>query len=140
MQTNKSSYLTGLANMASSLSKEIGPSYIEVDCFDKKNYQKEFQEYYEIKENIELIETNLKLENILSFWLGKDRNIIESLIHWTSCAIGNPIKVYKLENENKILNKLSRSEGGLGPFYTTEEIYFIEFKNDMTCFMIGNDE
>ena len=35
------SYLEGILNMASSLSKNIGPSYVKVDCYIKEDFKEQ---------------------------------------------------------------------------------------------------
>lgn len=126
--------------MASSISKNIGPSYVVVDCFDKDNYKKEFSKYYEIEEDdIKLVESNLTMKDILFAWFGKEEiNITDSLLYWVERNSGKSIKVY--ECSNKLHKLLSRSDGGVSEFYFVEDIYFIEFDEVIMCFMLGNNE
>lgn len=140
LNTNKSLYITGLTNMASSLSKNIGPSFVEVDCFDKDNYKKEFAKYYEIKEgDIKLVESNLTMREILLEWFGEEEsNITDSLLYWIKRDSGKSLKVY--EYTNNLDELLSRSDGGLSQFYIVEDIYFIEFDEVVMCFILGNNE
>ena len=137
---NKSLYITGLTHMASSLSKNIGPSFVEVDCFDKDNYKKEFAKYYEIKEgDIKLVESNLTMREILLEWFGEEEsNITDSLLYWIKRDSGKSLKVY--EYTNNLDELLSRSDGGVSEFYIVEDIYFIEFNEVMMCFILGNNE
>ncbi|MEE3342723.1 MAG: hypothetical protein VZS44_01375 [Bacilli bacterium] len=141
MQQNISSYLTGLTNLASSISSYIGPSFIEVDCMYKKDYKKSFANKYKIKEElIELEETNKTLEQILASWLGTDeKKLLESLLYWINLEIGNPIKVYTIKN-NKLLDSLGRCDGGISMFYLMDDMFFVEFKKYMVCFTMGNNE
>ena len=140
LNTNKSLYITGLTNMATSLSKNIGPSYVVVDCFDKDNYKKEFAKYYEIKEgDIKLVESNLTMREILLEWFGEEEsNITDSLLYWIKRDSGKSLKVY--EYTNNLDELLSRSDGGVSEFYIVEDIYFIEFNEVMMCFILGNNE
>lgn len=137
---NKSLYITGLTHMASSLSKNIGPSFVEVDCFDKDNYKKEFAKYYEIKEgDIKLVESNLTMREILLGWFGEEEsNITDSLLYWIKRDSGKSLKVY--EYTNNLDELLSRSDGGVSEFYIVEDIYFIEFDEVVMCFILGNNE
>lgn len=140
LDVKKSLYVTGLTNMASSLSKNIGLSYVEVDCFDKDNYKKEFSKYYEIKEDdVKLVESNLTMKDVLLAWFGKEEsNITDSLLYWIERDSGKSIKVY--EYTNNLHELLSRSDGGLSEFYFVEDIYFIEFDKVIMCFILGNNE
>ena len=140
MHQSLSSYFSGLANMASSVSKEIGPSFIEVDCMYKNGYKKAFAKQYRISEDlIELTKEDITLEQLLSEWLGKSNKLlIESLLYWIEFQIGKPISVYGTSNE--LMDSLSRSEGGISMFYITDGIYFVEFDKYMVCFSMGNNE
>lgn len=142
VQKGISSYLTGLTNLASYYSKEIGPSYIEADCFDLKNYKEAFSKFYKVSSlDFELLETNKKIEDVFMAWLGKkDMSLTEGVIHWINNCIGAPIKVYGVECDSDFLQSLSAFNGGSSSFYFIEDIYFIEFKEYMVCFMLGNDE
>ena len=139
MDNYLSSYLTGVTNMASACSKGIGPSFIEVDCFKKKNYKLEFYKLYEIKDDvIDLEIVDYSLEDILLFWL-KDKELVSNLLYLIRFKIGEPLVVYTNKN-NKILDLISRESGGVSMFYMAEDIYFVEFKNYMVCFTLGNNE
>ena len=137
---NKSLYITGLTHMASSLSKNIGPSIVEVDCFDKNNFDEEFAKSYNIKkEDVKLKESKYTMKDILLSWFGKDEtNITDSLLYWIEFDSGKAIKVY--EYTNNLDELLSRSEGGVSNFYFVEDIYFIEFDTVIMSFILGNNE
>ena len=137
---NKSLYITGLTHMASSLSKNIGPSFVEVDCFDKNNFDEEFAKSYDIKkEDVKLRESKYTMKDILLSWFGKDEtNITDSLLYWIEFDSGKAIKVY--EYTNNLDELLSRSEGGVSNFYFVEDIYFIEFDTVIMSFILGNNE
>ena len=140
LNINKSLYITGLTHMASSLSKNIGPSFVEVDCFDKNNFDEEFAKSYDIKkEDVKLRESKYTMKDILLSWFGKDEtNITDSLLYWIEFDSGEAIKVY--EYTNNLDELLSRSEGGVSNFYFVEDIYFIEFDTVIMSFILGNNE
>lgn len=141
LQKTISSYLSGLTNMASACSTEIGPSFIEADSFDKKDFEKEFAKYYEIEENIELVSNNEKLEIILTQWIGKNNKaIVDNLMYLIESEVGSPIKVYTLKDERIIKEKMGRESGGISQFYFVEDVIFVEFEKSMVCFSIGNNE
>ena len=131
-------YLSGLMNMVSSVSTNISYSYIEVNCFNLKNYKKEFSEYYEIdKDEIKLSKTNYDLKKMLSTWNIED-NLIENILYWISLKIGNVKTVY--ETGRNLCDLLSWSGGGKSPFYIVDDAYFVEIDNYMFCFIMGNNE
>ena len=139
MEIGLSSYLTGITHLASSLSKNIGPSFIEADCFKKQKYKDDFSKYYEVpKEKIKVKETDKTIQDIFEIWLWKDSKLIDNMLYLINYELGSPSKVYEINKE--VINALSRSDGGISSFYTAEEGYFIEFEKYMVCFTIGNNE
>lgn len=132
----ESSYVSGLVNMASSCSKQIGLSYVDADCFELKDYKKEFSKIYEINENELILEDlNQTFEEFLTNLFGSNKDLIDGLIHWINFNIGKPNKVLTLK-DNNILNKLSKNS----PFFFLEDIFFIECEKIVICLLIGNDE
>lgn len=139
MNQNLTSYLTGLTNLASSISKNIGPSYMESDCFKKENYIKEFSKYYGIDEqDILLKKYNITLEEFFKTYLGPNKLLLDSLIYWIEYTLGTPQNIYTAND--KLLELISRNNKGISPFYTLEDIIYVEFKKYIVCFMIGNNE
>ncbi len=137
---SQSSYISGLMNLASSISKTISKSYIQADCFEKKNYQKSFTTMYEIPEDVfHLKEYNKDLEKLLRELLGNNKDLIEGLLHWLSLEIGTVKKIYTVD-DNKALSFIGGETGGYGPFYFCEDVYFIETDRLVLCLLIGNDE
>ena len=142
MYLDKSSlYISGLFNMASSMSKKIGYSYIQADCFEKKNYKKKFTEMYEIpEEDFKLEEYSNNLETLLKDLLGNDKDLIEGLIHWLSISSGTVKKIYTITEDDKSREYIGAEHNGYGPFYFCEDLYFIETDRMVVCLLIGNDE
>ena len=132
----ESSYVSGLVNMASSCSKQIGLSYVDADCFELKDYKKEFSKIYKINENELILEDlNLSFGEFLTNLFGENKDLIEGLIHWINFNIGKPNKLLTLK-DNNILDKLSKNS----PFYFLEDVFFIECEKIVICLLIGNDE
>ena len=140
VQLGLGSYVSGLTNMASSMSLDIGPSFVEADCFDLDNYLEDFLKYYEIKDNnIKLVESNSSLKDIFYEFFGENKKIISSLTYWIELHFGKYEHIYTVE-EAKLYEYLSRSDGGVSSFYIVEDLYFVEFSDKVLCFMIGNNE
>ena len=132
----ESSYVSGLVNMASSCSKQIGLYYVDADCFELKDYKKEFSKIYKINENELILEDlNLSFGEFLTNLFGENKDLIEGLIHWINFNIGKPNKLLTLK-DNNILDKLSKNS----PFYFLEDVFFIECEKIVICLLIGNDE
>ena len=132
----ESSYITGLTNLASYYSKEIGPSYVEEDSFDKESFIEDFSELYSIpKEDVLIEETKLSLEELLKMWFGEsNKELIDGLIHWIRIHYGESKKIYEISENSKILNY------DIGMFFNLEDVCFVEFENTVIGFYMGNDE
>lgn len=138
---DQSLYISGLVNMASSCSTKIGPSYLQADCFEKKNYQKKFLTMYEIPEDIfHLVEYNKSLEKLLIDILGNRKEMIDGLLHWIIREAGEVKMIYTVPDDSKVMQFIGAETGGYGPFYFCEDIYFIECDRFVICLMMGNDE
>lgn len=121
--------------MASSISKNIGPSLVDSICFDKKNFKEEFKKYYNLKSNIEL---NLGKENFskkLMSWFN-DTKIVESILYLSK--IDPKEKIYNMNNI--IIEELSGYNRGISGFYIVEEVFLIEENNEVIVFILGNNE
>ena len=129
-----SSYLEGICNMASSISKSIGYSYVKVDAYDKSSFQEEFKKYYKLKENINLIETPNSLQTTLLNWF-QEENIVESITYWFHLKTNENTKVYL--SEEKLIRELDEKRMD---FYNLEDLFFVECKNIIFVFLLGNNE
>lgn len=138
---DQSLYISGLVNMASSVSKTISKSYLQADCFEKKDYQKKFLTMYEIPEDIfHLEEYKKSLESLLKDLLGNSKDLIDGLLHWIIREAGEVKMIYTVPEDSKVMQFIGAETGGYGPFYFCEDIYFIECDRFVICLMMGNDE
>ena len=136
-----SCYFSGLTNMASSCSKEIGLSYINTTVFKLNNYKESFSKHYKIPiTNINLIKSKLTINKLFENLLGKDKNIIESLIYYIECDIGKPKAIYEVKEDSNLIDLLSGYNNGISGFYIVEDIYFVEYEKVIVCFILGNNE
>ena len=127
-------YLNGLMNMASSIHNS--PSYVKVDCYDKKSFKKEFCDFYKISEDdLNLLETNNSLETTLHDWFYNEDKIIESIIYWININIKGNKKVYL--SDEKLVNILDSKRKD---FYILDDLFFLECNNRIFVFLLGNNE
>jgi len=129
------SYLEGLLNMASSISKSIGPSFVKVDCYKKETFKKEFTKFYNINEELELIESSNSLDTTLLSWFNNEKEIVESITYWFNIKLSDNKKIYL--PEEKIINILDNEQKD---FYSLEDLFFIECQNYIFVFLLGNNE
>ncbi len=137
-----SNYISGLTHMASSCSKYLGPSYVDANCFSKKDFKEEFAKFYNVNINeIKLVEINKSFREVLTGIFGEDvQRLIDGLEHWIHMEAGDPVKLYHIDDESNLAEQLSGCNRGRGAFYFMEDIFFFEFEKMVICFMIGNDE
>ena len=130
------SYLEGILNMASSLSKNIGPSYIKVDCYLKEDFKEQLSKYYKVPiDKINFLKTNETLESALSNWFGNENKIIESITYWFNLKVKGAKVIYYSEEELK--NILDNKQMD---FYCLDDLFFVESKEYIFVFQLGNNE
>ena len=130
-----SSYLEGICNMASSISKSIKYSYIKVDAYNKSSFQENFKKYYHLKEDINLVETSNSLDTTLLDWFQNEEKIVESITYWFHLKINEETKVYLAEE--KLVSELDKKRMD---FYNLEDLFFVESNNIIFVFLLGNNE
>ncbi len=136
ISTYYGSYLEGLLNMASSLSKSIGPSYIKVHGYEKNTFIEDFSKNYKIpKESIKLAETDKNLETTLLDWFYNENNIVKSIVYWFNIEIRGEKKVYL--SDEKLVNTLDSKRRD---FYSLDDMFFVECNEYIFVFLLGNNE
>ena len=131
-------YLRGVMNIASSVSKNIGPSYIEVECYDKSEFEEEFKRNYKINIKLEELEKlNNSLEDALKIWFYNEKSLIDSINYLFRLHLPEIKNIYYITEEliNEIRNKKVNSI-----FYDIEDFIFIELEDKIIIFILGNNE
>lgn len=130
-----SSYLEGVLNMSSSISKSIGYSYVKVDGYLKESFQEEFKKFYHLKEDVRLIETTNSFEATLLDWFQNEDKIVESIHYWFHLKTKEEPKVFLTDIKLRDILDKKRMD-----FYSLEDLFFIECKNYIFVFLLGNNE
>ena len=135
-------YLNGACRMAAACSAWIGFSGISADCYAQEEFSADFAKDYGFSpEDIRLRPVRETLRQSLVQWLGgKQPDLTDSLCRLIVSRLGDPVQVYRLENEDKIVARFGWGEGGRGPFYFMEDVFFAAFEKETVCFFLGNDE
>ena len=135
-------YLSGLFDMASSLSEWIGRSYIEVYCFDPDDWRAAFAQHFALQtEDVQFEASEKTMRQMLVQWLGgAEPALTDSLMYHIHSQIGDPIAVWQTPQDSRLPGKLSWSQGGESPFYTAEDLFFVQFPQMVVCIMAGNNE
>ena len=124
------SYTKGLMNLASSLSKNIGPSYVTVKYFTKKEFENLVN-----RKKINIYDSNMTLKDILNAWFNDDK-IVEALIYWLEIHLDEPTNIY--QSNSDFHDTLMEQE--MTPFSFIEDVYLVEYKNFIMCLIMGNNE
>ncbi len=124
------SYLNGLMNMASSLSKSIGPSYIIVDCYKKEELEKLKKDYH-IKK---ITPSTLSFKEKLGEWFLEERITIESILYWSERKIKEERNIYDIERED--FEKMEKYT----PFYIIDDAFILETDKYLILYILGNNE
>ncbi len=134
-------YISGLVNMASSVSNWMGVSFMDAICFKKEEFLDDFAYLHNIKkEKIKIHETDLSLEEYIKNNFGEDKKLIEGLSYWITRKAGKFIKIYEQDEDSKLNELLEKSSYGKTPFFFIENVTFIEFDNMIISFITGNNE
>ena len=137
----ESEYISGLVNMASSISTWMGPSFMDAICFKKETYLEDFSNFHKIKiEEIKIHEINISLEEFIKNNFGNDKKLIEGLSYWIPRQAGEFIKIYEQDENSRLNELLEKSKYGKTPFFFIEDVVFIEFEDMTIAFITGNNE
>ena len=124
--------------MASSVSKSIGPSYVEVECYDKDKFVEGFKKNYQVKINIDKLEKkDNNLKNVIGNWFYNEDNIAESIDYWFNLHLDDIQNIYVPSVE--IINEIEENKVN-SYFYIIEDLIFIELKDKIIIFILGNNE
>ena len=137
----ESEYISGLVNMASSISTWMGVSFMDAICFKKEKYLDNFASFHKIKkEEIKIHETDITLEEFIKNNFGEDKKLIDGLSYWITRKAGELIKIYEQDDNSRINELLEKSDYGKSPFFFIENVVFIEFEEMTIAFITGNNE
>lgn len=134
-------YISGLVNMASSVSEWMGVSFMDAICFKKESYLDDFAYLHNIKkEEIKIYEINISLEDFIKNNFGEDKKLVEGLSYWIKRKAGDFKRIYVQDDDSKLNELLEKSDYAKTPMFFIEDVVFIEFENMIISFITGNNE
>ena len=135
-------YIRGLSHMLYSCCPGIGCSGLEIGCYESSRFAAEFSEDFDFAPGVfRLVPTEEPLSQILTGWLGEpDEKKANEYLWLIRCKLGKPLQTYRAADEKAIIDRMSGSEDGFGPFFFMEDICFAKFEKATVCFMMGNNE
>jgi len=140
LDTRLSSYLNGVMDLAGSLSKWIGYSSAGVSAYTKDGWEEAFRRHYHVKDFTPVPVEETLYQNLVR-WLGSTsfgltKNVVGCITH----RLGEPLQVCRAAEEKALIDRLSSCNGGVGAYYFTEDVFFVEFKTHVLAFLMGNFE
>ena len=116
------------------IEEELAPSFVQVMHYDADDYRKQFclDHLLDIDEDL-FTETEGSFPEVLLSWK-KDSQSLHRLGELTY----EEGKIVRFREEKLIFELLSGSTGTT--FYTLEDLFFLKGKEDVWCFMLGNNE
>ncbi|MBQ1632894.1 MAG: hypothetical protein II049_08750 [Clostridia bacterium] len=140
LDTRLSSYLNGMLDLASSLSEWIGYSNAGVSAYTKDGWEEAFRRHYHVKQFTPVPAEETFYQTLVQ-WLGSTSfGLTKNVIDCITYKLGEPLAVYRAENEKALIDRLSGCNGGIGAYYFTEDVFFVEFKTHVLAFIMGNWE
>ena len=142
---NLEGYINGLAEMASVLSDKIGFSMMNVMRFDRADFEEEFLDATGLEVFPDLYQTDETLEDLFKEIFGtyedaRGMKLAAGLLHLLKFRLGDPAEVLRFVDMPSEREAASSYSGGWGPFYFMEDMFFVQFDEDVLLFMVGNDE
>ena len=127
LDTRLSSYLNGILDLASAVSEWIGYSNAGVSAYTKDGWEEAFRRHYHIKQLVQ--------------WLGSTSfGLVKHTVDCITHKLGEPLAVYRAENEQALIDRLSCCNGHIGAYYFTEDVFFVAFETHVLAFIMGNWE
>lgn len=138
----KEAYLNGLLHMASCCSDWIGRSEITAECFSVDSFYSDFSSEYGInKDELNLIKEPITFRQELARWIGGKASELNDSVYWLfHHKLGDAFQVYRLKDEDDLISGFGWGEGGKGPYYFVEDLFFVQFKDVFVCLFLGNNE
>ena len=87
------------------------------------------------QEDLKLTNTNQSLTTTLLDWFYDEPKIVESLTYWIDLYYRGEKKVYLADE--KLFHKIQEKQKD---FYSLDDLFFMEYKDIMIVFLLGNNE
>lgn len=140
LDTALSIRLNGILELACMFSDRVGYSTAEVSAYTADGWEKAFCRHYRVRKFTPVPVRETFYES-LNEWLGSEElGLAKKVVGRFTHRLGEPLKVYRAADEDKLIDRLSSCEGGIGAFYITDDVFFVAFKTHVLAFLIGNFE
>ena len=140
LDTRLSSYLNGIMDLAGALSEWIGYSTAGVSAYTKDGWEAAFRRHYHVGELTPVPVEETLYQNLVQWFGSTSFGLAKSAVDCITHRLGEPLRVFRAADEKKLIDKLSSCSGGVGAYYFTEDVFFVEFKTHVLAFLMGNFE
>lgn len=140
LDTRLSSYLNGVMDLASALSEWIGYSSAGVSAYTKDGWEEAFRRHYHVRDFTPVPVEETLYQNLVQWFGSTSFGLAKNAIGCITHRLGEPLQVCRAADEKTLIDKLSSCNGGIGAYYFTEDVFFVEFKTHVLAFLMGNFE
>ena len=140
LDTRLSAYLNGVTELACAFSDWIEYSSVGVSAYAKDDWEKAFCRHYRVKDFTPVPAEETFYQTLVRWYGSSPLGITKKVIDRVTSRLGEPIQVYRAVDEKKLIDRLSSCNGGIGAYYFTEDVFFVEFKTHVLAFLMGNFE
>jgi len=143
MKRTYSAYISGFARgITEAISDNAfhGPSSMTARLLNKKDLAEDLaKELGTTEDKIKLIRSDETLSDQLAK-MGWSREHAWNLDRRLGFVIGKPLELLLVDVDEEVLDDYSGFGGGDGPFYFTEDLFVVVYKEVALLFVVGNDE
>ncbi len=140
LDTRLSSYLNGVTELACTFSKWIGYSTVGVSAYTKDGWEEAFRRHYHIKQFTAVPVQETFYQSLVQWYGSSPIGITKKVTDLIKYRLGEPLAVYRAENEQALIDRLSSCNGHIGAYYFTEDVFFVAFETHVLAFIMGNWE
>jgi len=137
LDTRLSAFLDGILEFAADGSEWVGHSCLGVSAYTADGWQKAFRRHYHVRP-FTTVEAEESFFEAIGAWLEETPGeLTQKLVSHVVHRIGEPVRVLRAADETKLLDDLSSCNGGVGAYWLTDGVFFVEFKTHVLAFLSG---
>lgn len=137
LDTRLSAFLNGILEFASDGSDWVGHSVLGVSAYTADGWKKAFRRHYHVR-SFTPVETDETFSQAIGAWLEETPGeLTQKVVSHVTYRLGQPLRVLRAADETKLLDDLSSCNGGIGAYWFTDGVFFVEFKTHMLAFLSG---